>query len=42
MLATAGQAPPDDGDWAYEFKWDGMRALLWIDGGRPRAVSRNE
>jgi len=41
MLATAGQLPPDDGDWAYEFKWDGMRALIWIDGGRPRAVSRN-
>jgi bifunctional non-homologous end joining protein LigD len=41
MLATAGQLPPDDGDWAYEFKWDGMRVLLWIDGGRPRAVSRN-
>ncbi len=42
MLATAGQLPPDDGDWAYEFKWDGMRALIWIDGGRPRAVSRND
>ncbi len=42
MLATAGQLPPDDGDWAYEFKWDGMRVLIWIDGGRPRAVSRND
>jgi len=42
MLATAGQLPPDDGEWAYEFKWDGMRVLVWIDGGRPRAVSRND
>jgi len=42
MLATAGQLPPDDGEWAYEFKWDGMRVLVWIHGGRPRAVSRND
>ena len=42
MLATPGRLPPDDGDWAYEFKWDGMRVLVWIDGGRPRAVSRND
>ena len=31
----------DDGSWAYEFKWDGMRVLLWVDGGRLRIVSRN-
>ncbi len=42
MLATPGQLPPDDGEWAFEFKWDGMRVLVWVDGGRPRAVSRNE
>jgi bifunctional non-homologous end joining protein LigD len=42
MLATPGQLPPDDGQWAYEFKWDGMRVLVWIDGGRPRVVSRND
>jgi bifunctional non-homologous end joining protein LigD len=41
MLATAGPLPADDGDWAFEFKWDGVRALLWVDGGRPRARSRN-
>jgi bifunctional non-homologous end joining protein LigD len=41
MLATPGRLPPDDGAWAYEFKWDGMRVLIWVDGGRPRAVSRN-
>jgi bifunctional non-homologous end joining protein LigD len=42
MLATPGPLPPDEGEWAYEFKWDGMRVLIWIDGGRPRAMSRNE
>ena len=40
MLATPGVLPEDGGDWAFEFKWDGVRVLLWIDGGRPRAVSR--
>ena len=45
MLATAGELPMNRnakrGEWAYEFKWDGLRVLLWIDGGRPRAESRN-
>lgn len=44
-LATAGELPvnnnPKKGEWAYEFKWDGLRVLLWIDGGRPKAESRN-
>lgn len=40
MLATAGDIPTGDG-WAYEFKWDGVRVLVWIDGGRARALSRN-
>ncbi|HUD17993.1 MAG TPA: non-homologous end-joining DNA ligase [Acidimicrobiales bacterium] len=39
MLAVAGDLPGGEG-WAFEFKWDGIRVLLWIDGGRPRAVSR--
>jgi bifunctional non-homologous end joining protein LigD len=42
MLATAGQLPrPDDG-WAFEFKWDGVRALAYIDGRRLRLMSRND
>jgi bifunctional non-homologous end joining protein LigD len=40
MLATSGALPDNGGEWAFEFKWDGIRVLLWIDGGRPRAVSR--
>jgi bifunctional non-homologous end joining protein LigD len=42
MLAVLGPLPTDDGGWAYEFKWDGMRVLLWVDGGRIRVVSRND
>ena len=41
MLAAAGPLPAHNGDWAYEFKWDGMRVLVWIDEDRPRAVTRN-
>jgi bifunctional non-homologous end joining protein LigD len=42
MLALAGTLPKDDKGWAYEFKWDGVRAILYIDGGRVRAMSRND
>lgn len=43
MLATAGSLPPTEGDehWAYEFKWDGVRALARIEGGRLQLASRN-
>src|SRR6516225_6332594 len=30
MLARIGELPPDDGGWAYEMKWDGVRALAYI------------
>jgi bifunctional non-homologous end joining protein LigD len=42
MLALSGVLPKDDKGWAYEFKWDGVRAILYIDGGRVRAMSRND
>jgi len=32
MLATSGQLPPDDGQWAYEPKWDGFRAIVHVNG----------
>jgi len=42
MLARIGPLPPDaDGRWAYEVKWDGIRTLAWIEGGRVRLCSRN-
>src|SRR5919202_697564 len=41
MLARTGELPPDDGRWAYEIKWDGVRAIGYVDGGRLRLASRN-
>ena len=41
MLAAPGE-PPARGlaGWAVEFKWDGVRALAFIEAGRLRLVSR--
>jgi bifunctional non-homologous end joining protein LigD len=41
MLARLSKLPKDDEGWAYEIKWDGIRALAFIDGGRVRLVNRN-
>jgi bifunctional non-homologous end joining protein LigD len=42
MLARAGTLPPDDG-WAFEIKWDGVRALAYCEGGRLlKLESRNQ
>lgn len=40
MTAVAGELPADDDAWAYEIKWDGMRTLVALDGGRLTARSR--
>ena len=34
MLARTGPLPSDDGRWAFEIKWDGVRAIAFIQGGR--------
>lgn len=40
MKAVSGDLPPDDGRWAFEIKWDGMRVLTHLDGeGGVRATS---
>jgi bifunctional non-homologous end joining protein LigD len=41
MLASPGNLPADDDEWAYEIKWDGVRAIAFIEGGRVRLQSRN-
>jgi bifunctional non-homologous end joining protein LigD len=41
MLARSGELPGDDG-WAYEIKWDGVRAIGYAEGGRLRLESRNQ
>ena len=32
MLATAGALPVDSTPWAFEIKWDGVRAILFVEG----------
>ena len=42
MLAELGKGePPEGGDWVYEIKWDGVRAICFIEGGKLRTISRN-
>jgi bifunctional non-homologous end joining protein LigD len=40
MLAISGELPADDGQWAYEMKWDGIRAIAHIAGGAVTLVTR--
>lgn len=43
MLATATtRLPADDAAWAYELKWDGVRAVVRCAAGRVEARSRND
>jgi bifunctional non-homologous end joining protein LigD len=42
MLATTGDLPRNDSGWAFEIKWDGVRTILFVEGGRVRAQSRND
>ena len=41
MLATLGELPEPWG-WGHEFKWDGVRTVVYLDGGRIQAASRND
>jgi bifunctional non-homologous end joining protein LigD len=40
MLATPATVPPEGDEWAFEIKWDGVRALAFIEGGSVRISSR--
>jgi bifunctional non-homologous end joining protein LigD len=40
MLATAGSVLPSGPGWAYEFKWDGVRALVSVVAGAVQITSR--
>ena len=42
MLATLHDGIPTGGQWLYEVKFDGYRALAYVRGGECRLVSRNE
>ena len=41
MKATLVDEPFDDPDWLYEVKWDGYRALGFINKGEVELISRN-
>jgi bifunctional non-homologous end joining protein LigD len=41
MLATLVDEPFDDPDWVYEVKWDGYRALAFVNKGEVEMLSRN-
>jgi bifunctional non-homologous end joining protein LigD len=41
MLATLIDEPFDNANWVYEIKWDGYRAIAYVQDGKARLVSRN-
>ncbi len=42
MLATLVDGPFDDQHWLYEIKWDGYRAIAFLEGGSVRLTSRSQ
>ena len=42
MLAKLASSPPQGADWLQEIKWDGIRAIVYVNDGKLRLVSRNE
>jgi bifunctional non-homologous end joining protein LigD len=42
MLATSVDKPFDDRDWLFEIKWDGYRAVAFLEEGKVRLVSRTQ
>jgi bifunctional non-homologous end joining protein LigD len=41
MLARTAELPADDDRWAFEIKWDGVRAIAYSTPGELRLESRN-
>ena len=44
MLATSGQVPAqhEEARWAFEMKWDGVRAVVYAGSGPVRVMTRND
>jgi bifunctional non-homologous end joining protein LigD len=42
MLAESVEKAFDGAEWLFEIKWDGYRAIAFIEGGKVRLVSRNQ
>jgi bifunctional non-homologous end joining protein LigD len=41
MLASPTDHPPSGSNWVYEIKWDGVRAICYIENDKIRMLSRN-
>lgn len=41
IVPTWRKEPFDDPDWLFDFKYDGFRALCYVEQGRRRLISRN-
>ncbi len=41
MLARPGRLPANESEWSFEVKWDGVRAIAYVQPGRLRLESRN-
>jgi len=41
MAKLVAKPPAPDGAWGFEFKWDGIRAEAYVEGGTVRLVSRS-
>ncbi len=42
MLSEAAETAPEGPEWLAEIKWDGIRAVAFLEGGNLRLVSRNQ
>ncbi len=42
MLATPVEKPFDGPEWLFEIKWDGYRAVAFVEGGDVRLMSRTQ
>jgi bifunctional non-homologous end joining protein LigD len=42
MLAVPGELPADETGWAFEMKWDGVRAVAYVGADGVRLFSRND
>lgn len=41
MMATAAEQIPQEPGWAFEMKWDGVRAIIEVEGDQVRLMSRS-
>src|SRR4051794_11593227 len=41
MLASIGRMPADESGWTFEVKWDGVRAVAYVEDGGLKLESRN-